>query len=595
MSKTAKGIERYGKIWRADKFLHPGQVDLFCYAKYGEKLRDELGKHCLDKGDFMRSAIRELFAEHIFRQNPWSHLMIDLWCNAPVGVVWGCSGSGKSTSTGMIALMDLIPAPTSTYTCLVTSPQKEHANRSWGNVVKFYNHLPEVLRPGRIMQTPLGLHSTTTDKRAGIHCYSTEPGESVEDFKKRVGAHQKRNRLIVDELQKCSESVLSAMSNLGSIGEYQEFFIFNPASWFTADGKASAPAEPMTIQDLERDEPDEWPLARSFRGVQGKGICLDGDRSPGLTDPSLEGILIDKNHRDTIIQNSGEDSFEYWSQFRGRMPPEGAVETFISRQDLESQGCLSKPDLAAYFEGATFDIAGLDPSEGVDDCCIGRIRLGTRRSDGQTVIAVVSKYDIHIALKKGDISGQISTSTVNHLRRWNLTTKDLATDATGGNAQSDRIEQDFGMRGIKRVMFQGPPTKRRISPSKQTADQTYNDKATELFANVAALARQGRLVGLDDKMAHQLTTRRKLIVNGKAKVEPKDGKDGWRSRNNGKSPNDLDSIICAVEKAIDEGKIKPFLPVHTQAAQGFNRGGNRPSASARHAARVRKASLIAGR
>lgn len=594
MSKTAKGIERYGRIWDGSKFIHPGMIDLFCYARYGDKLRDLLGSHCLDKSDFMRSAIRTFFSEHVFRLNPWANRMIDLWCNEPVGVVWGCSGSGKSTSTGMIVLMDLLPCPTTTYTCLVTSPQKEHPNRTWGNVVKYYNHLPEEIRPGVVKQAPLGLHTTTTDKRAGVHCYSTEPGESVEDFKKRVGAHQKRNRLVVDELQKCSDSVLAAMSNLGSIGEYQEFFIFNPASWFTADGKASAPAEPLTIQKLEADEPDEWPLARSFRGVPGRGICLDGERSPALTDPSLEGILIDKHHRETIVQNSGEDSFEYWSQFRGRMPPEGAVETFISRQDLEAQGCLRKPDLASYFQGATTDISGLDPSEGVDDCCIGRIRVGQRRSDGQTVIAIVSKHDIHIALKKGDISGQISTATVNFLRRWNLTTKDLAADATGGNAQCDRIEQDFGMKGIKRVMFQGPPTKRRISPANQTADQTYNDKATELFANVAALARQGRLVGLDDKMAHQLTTRRKLIVNGKAKVEPKDGKDGWRARNNGKSPNDLDSIICAVEKAINDGKIKPFVPVNQKQNQGFNRGNIQKPSSA-FAARVRRASFIAGR
>jgi hypothetical protein len=590
--KTAKGIQKYGKVWNIP---HPALIDLFCYARHGDPvLAEGLGKHMVTKTEFMLRAIRTLYTPDQFRINPWSERMIELWCESPVGAVWGCTGSGKSTTMGMIALMDILPAPAVTYTCLVTSPAKEHPNRTWGNVVKYYSLLPDMLKIGTIKQVPLGLHTVdnTGGKRAGIHCYSTEQGESAEDFKKRVGAHQKRNRFIVDEAQKCSTSVLSAFSNLGSVGEYQEMFIFNPASWFSADGKVSIPKPPMTIKRIEEEEPDEWEMKRSFRGVHGKVIVLDGARSPALTDTSLEGLIIDRHHLQTIAENSGEDSFEYWSQGRGRMAPEGAVATFVSRKDLEDAGCL-QPGADVRFDTWT-DVAGLDPSEGRDDCCTVACRVGPC-PDGVTRIAIVNERKIPISIKAGDISGQISTAFTAYLRQRSIPLRYAGVDATGGGAQADQIDRDYGSRGILRIMWQGPSSDRRVSSAahKNLARDIYYDHATELFAQVASLARQGRIIGISDAVAYQLTTRIKLIQAGRARVEPK---DDWRDRNEGKSPNDLDALICAVETAIERGLIKPYLPIsspnpHSPQNPRSQNPQNRPGLRER----TRRASIIASK
>ena len=591
--KTASGIEKYGRRW---KVAQPALIDLICYARRNDPVLIEgMGKHWQTPDVHFIRAIEALYTPDQFRLNPWSIRIIEEWCNTPILAVWGCSGSGKSTTMGMIALLDCMAAPEVTYTCLVTSPAKEHPNRTWGNVVRYYSLLPDILKFGQIKQVPLGLHTAGNEnKRAGIHCYSTEPGESTEDFKKRVGAHQKRNRFLVDEAQKCSPSILSAFTNLGSVGEYKEAFIFNPDSWFSAAGKVSIPKPPLTIKKIEEDEPDRWELSRSFRDKHGVCIVLDGARSPALEDDSLAGMLIDRAHLKTIADNSGEDSFEYWSQGRGRMPPEGAVETFCTRRDLEDGNALGDADLN-IFTGSFRDLAGLDPSEGRDDAFSIQIRVGDCR-DGQTRIAIVKKEQIQIGIKKGDVSGQISSAFTANLRLWNVPILDAALDATGGAAQGDRIEQDIGQRGIHRVMWQGPASKRPASFSNQKAQDIYYDRATELFANVASLARQGRLIGIDDVIAYQLTTRRKIIQAGKSRVEPK---DDWRDRNEGKSPNDLDSLICAVELAIHRNLIKPYLAVSRPANQPFQpfspHGLKTKNQTSAFAERVRRASLLAGK
>jgi hypothetical protein len=148
--------------------------------------------------------------------------------------------------------------------------------------------------------------------------------------------------------------------------------------------------------------------------------------------------------------------------------------------------------------------------------------------------------------------------------------------------QMDRIEQELGEKGMHRVFFSGAATKRPVSISRHTAQDHYNDHATELLSNVGMIVSQGRFRGATDEFAHQITTRKVFQQKGRTKVEEK---DDWRDRNQGSSPDDLDSVVCAVEMAIDKGWIKPFLRVHTPGAgRGFGNGTDRVPESAWEAA-----------
>ena len=80
-------------------------------------------------------------------------------------------------------------------------------------------------------------------------------------------------------------------------------------------------------------------------------------------------------------------------------------------------------------------------------------------------------------------------------------------------------------------------TERAISASGHTARQHCTDHATELLANFAAILRQGRMRGITDLIAHQITARRAIKQNGRMKAEEK---DDWKERNQDRSPDDLD-------------------------------------------------------
>lgn len=592
--KSSELVKKYGLRWDPGKFVHPAMIDLALYAN--PVLRSKAPK-ALSPADHLRSAISLALPPHVFSFNRWSNDIIEQWCDRDIFTIWGSSSSGKSGTVAAILLFDLLAAPTVTKISLCTSPLKMHDDRCFGSLKKWHSHLPPELRIGRVVKAPApGLITVDRDgQTAGVVCISTKEGESNEDLKSKIGAHQKRNRFAVDEPQKCSASILSVKANFGASGEYKEVFFGNPDSWFSPLGKHSIPhclldGTTLDAETVEKEEPDQWETADTWRGRRGLVLVLDGRKSPAIKDPSLT-YLAGKAHLDDLIENFGEDSMQLWTYGIGRMPPSGIVESLVSPQDLRSSGGLLAAETLGH---PSTDLAGLDPSGGRDGVRLTRIRVGMGPS-GHPWVCLLNVHPITVKLSAGDISGQIATQTAVKLREWSIPVTNFAADATGNQgAQVDRIEQEMGQRGAVRVLFSGPATDRPISSSaKHTARHHYNDHATELLANFAAIVRQGRMRGITDAVAHQLTTRRTLAQNGRMKAEEK--KD-WKDRNQGKSPDDLDSAVVAVELAIRRKLVRPWIdakaPEKSSPESGFFLPDQRRT---NYMDRLRRAARVAGR
>lgn len=591
--KSTDLIEKYGLRWDPKKFIHPSLIDLALYAN--PTLRAK-APGALSTADHLRSAIALLLPSHVFSFNRWSNEIIEMWCDNDINTIWGSSSSGKSGTVAAILLVDVMAAPAVTKVSLCTSPLKMHDDRCFGSLKKWHSYLPEPLRIGRIVKAPApGLITVDREgQTAGVVCISTKEGESNEDLKSKIGAHQKRNRFAVDEPQKCSESILSVKANFGASGEYKEIFFGNPDSWFSPLGKHSIPhclldGTEINAETVEKTEPDKWLTKDTWRGKHGVCIVLDGRKSPAIEDPSIT-YLAGKEHLEDLITNFGEDSMQLWTYGIGRMPPSGIVETLISPQDLRSSGGQLPPE---QLSPPSYDLAGLDPSGGRDGVRLTRIRIGTG-PNGQVCVAILNVHPISVKITAGDVSGQIATQTATKLREWGIPVRDFAADATGNQgAQVDRIEQEMGQRGACRVLFSGPSTERPISATRQTARQHYNDHATELLANFAAIVRQGRMRGVTDAIAHQLTTRKTFHQNGRMKAEEK--KD-WKERNQDRSPDDLDSAVVAIELAIRRKLVRPYVDAvdprsPREEAAFFLPTGRRTN----YLDRLRRAARVAGR
>ena len=67
--------------------------------------------------------------------------------------------------------------------------------------MEWYKLTPKYMQPWRMSKQPMGMKTVTDGKAAGIACFSNKMGDSWEDLKRKLGAHQARNVVVVDEPQ----------------------------------------------------------------------------------------------------------------------------------------------------------------------------------------------------------------------------------------------------------------------------------------------------------------------------------------------------------------------------------------------------------
>lgn len=543
----------YGLRWDPEVWKNRLSVELRLYDD--DELRESMPQ-ATTKWGHLREAVKILFPEDVFAWHRWVDFMGEQWCDTNVLTVWGASSTTKSGMAGMLHLVDLLVAPKDTYTLVITNPIDKHDDRMFGSLVKWWKALPPHLRVGTLRKTaPKGLITSDDDgQRTGIVCISNKPGDSFEDLKRYLGTHCPRNRLVVDEPQGCSHSVLKVKNNMGASGHYKEMFIGNPDSWLSPLGKHSEPAD-GDRRRIQAQQPDEWETDNEFKGKHGRCIVLDGRKAPSLTEPKRLPFMIQPDFAKSIARQEGEDSRYFWTYIVGRIPPEGMMLTAASEQDLIDAGAARKP---AWESGWT-DWAGVDLSAGAKDkCVLYRVRVG-KELNGPVVAHVLERAYAKPRLSGGNISGQIAKIIVGKLSDWGIPVNRLAGDSSGNQgAMLDAIENESGTSGLIRVSAEGAASDRHVREGvPQRGKERYRNKATELVMQVAELAKAGQVTGLDDEITHQLTTRHLQEVddesmNRRVCVEPK---KQWRMVNSGRSPDELDALAVCIDALLLQGVI----------------------------------------
>ncbi len=537
-------MEKYGLIWPKDTFNHEGLIEV---ALYGH---DSLRKKCPDvlpKEDHLHNAIDLLFPKGVFVHHKDSRRIIEAWCNTNALTLWGPSSCGKSATIGMIMLIDLMVSPAETLVRCITTPLSEHYNRAYGAFLMWYKHLPEDMRPWTPRKQPMGLFTTTDTKNAGVTCFSSQRGDTLDDLKRRIGAHAQRNRIVVDEAQGCSDAVLALRINLGASGEYKEVFLGNPDSKASPLGKHSFPKR-LTWSQIEKEEPYEWETRNTVGGIAGKCLVIDGRDCPSLTEPEKYPFLLQPAHVREITEIYGEDSLLYWTFVRGRLPPGGLKNVLMPDVDIEEKGCL---DTVVWDSAPEAYACGDFAPQGTDNNVLYLIRTG-RAITGKFVIQLEERRYLYVDVTKPDKSQQIAEQVVQWLRNWDVPIDRFAMDVSGNQGPlADTIERTYGSFGIYRVSSEGGASKRVITHGIM-AKERYANKATEIAFNVELLMRHGQVKGVDDEIVKQMSTR-ELTDRGRGlQVEPK---EEWRLRNKQQSPDEFDALACGCTMLLERGLI----------------------------------------
>jgi hypothetical protein len=582
----AESLLAYGARWNTNDHV---DIELKLYSMPDE-LRERV-PGALERVEHLRRAIRLLLPdENGLRWHRWLDDATAAWCENDIMSWWGPSSAGKSAMAGLLFYVDLLAAPAHTYTVMVTDTLKNHEKRVWSQILKWRGMMPSKWQVGRVSNTMQvkRIVTGTAGTVAGIYCTFMDRLAKAEDLKDKLGGHNKRNRLCVDEAQSVGKVALDIIQNLSAGGEgwrpYRELFIGNPDAWDNTLGLHSLPKDGDMKRCIDQDV-TEWETARGWNDKPGRCLVFDARNSPALDSPAeterlpfLPSVKWLQNMR---AQTGGENTRGYWTYAIGRVAPALGRPVVLSELDAQAAGAAGPRPWADGSERERF--VGIDTSTGVEGSDgvplvlgeVGAVKAGldfyptTGKVNGERRLCaqVVGLESARPNVRLPDLSGQIAAKIVETVTGWRVPWRNVAIEAGGQqNHLIDRIESMAGCHGqIKRINPAGPASTRIVSrQTGATARERIATRAAELALNLGQVIREGSLCRVPDVILKQLSTRETKQENGKTDIQ---NKRDWGRENGGKSPDESDAAAVMVELLIARGVLRLGEPVAVRAAE----------------------------
>lgn len=469
-----------------------------------------------------------LWPVKIFRINEWTERRVKAFCSTPFFTMWGPSSAGKSTDMAAIILTHWLASPHCT-TCTVCSTTRPMlVQRIFGEIVRLYLALENPPGVYRSSTTSIILGSENT--KNGIFGVAVLIGSVKEAMGNIIGRHNRRNVLIVDEMQATREAAVEAVQNLQGGEDFRFVGLGNPDSRLDPLGRYS---EPVDGWNTVNPSMEEW------KTKFGKCFYFDGLKSPGVRDPVKYPYLLKQSDIDQRIKWYGENNPTFWSQTRGFIPPEGLPRTMFSESFFVKNDMIKHDTI---WKTGCQTVAFLDPSfsAGGDRCALRIARVGIN-SDDKYIIEMDEAIIIPLEMRPDEPLNYVTAGKVKDACvAAGVDPINFGIDITGTqSALADIIEEKWG-RGIMRVQFGGRPTELPISTEENVpASKRYANRVTELWGTFYQFGRHGHIRGADVETIKEFCSRLMLEKSSPVCLEPK---TAMKSRS-GKSPDLAD---CAV-------------------------------------------------
>jgi len=291
----------------------------------------------------------------------------------------------------------------------------------------------------------------------------------------------------------------------------------NPASPFDAFGDWACPANGYEAHNLMVE--DEWETKWG-----GKYIRLDGERSPNiLAGADIYNFLPTQAKNDERKLLLGENSRSYMRMVRAVFFHGDQDDGIYSEAEIVNAGSMLHPELVRSVR-----LAGVDPAftNGGDRTVLWFATLGF---DERNQFAL--RYDEALFLnddatnKAVPRSYQIARRIKEECLKRRVAPENLAVDATGAGAPFCDVLAGEWNAGFLRVQFGGKASDRRVSSnSKQTGEDLYVNRVSELWFVGKEFLRTKQLSGISMDMAKEMCSRRYETVKSstlRMKIESK--------------------------------------------------------------------------
>lgn len=548
--------EIYNVEWDEGQFI--GDIELKCWRHYHRIAA--MGAELLPRHIHMKNAIQAFFPEKFSVQTVDGHGVYEqrgyIWnkwmerrnysacCDDPdhtreFQTWWGASATGKSTDSGILALMKWLASPQDT-TCIVMSTTKDALEqRIWREIVKFYNIRKSQL-PGELVPSKTAIYyDKTGDTLSGIHGVAAGKGDLQKALGNIIGRHNTHVYVFLDEMQSMPEAAVEAWDNLSSGVEDCQFIgMGNPMSKLDPLGNKSMPVGGW---DKLTDQVEEW------RTPLGHTLYFDGLKSPGVDDPDRYPFLLTQRQIDKMRVDPGEDSPRFWTMRRGFLPPDGLVWAVLNDQLIGQYHVLDEP----VWRDTPQVTCGIDPSFSTQgDKCIMYPSFTGETIEGKTVIAHMKPIQINLVARTVGKSmlDDLTDKICMNLKALNCPVKFTGMDTTGNQWMlADAVEAKMGEVGILRVSFAGTASKDPISlQDPKPASDLYSNRVTELWGRFGVYVKSDMIRSLAPSTCKQFSVRVLDFDKGNIRRVTIESKVVLRERL-GFSPDEADAAVVNLE------------------------------------------------
>ena len=496
----------------------------------------------------------------------------------------GCAASAKTTSAAANHLADWYCFADCT-TVLVSSTDLQSLDlRAWGAIKRLHTEaidqfpwLPGYLIEGRrvIVLDERDERSEGRDFRNGLCAVPLKRGGAFVGLGPLIGVHNKRIKMLADELQLCPRAFLDSASNLSKCEDFKLTGLGNPNETTNAHGVLCEPAS-----DLGGWESgiDQTPKTKTWRTRYPNGICLQlpGSDSPNMDVPEDQPVpypyLMTRKQMEEDALIWGRDDWHFTMMNDARMPRGQGSRRVITRQLCEKSGALLDP---IWNDTSIIKVGALDAayrSVGGDRCVFVECRFGRLAYDQGSLPLLTAMAQVTNTPLPGKmifaladtvivpISGEIGAESPE-----DQIAKFCRKECEKRGILPENFMYDAGMRtslvtafarlwtpAVTSVDFGGSPTEEEVSAEiRIPANKYYFKFVTELWFSVRMCIESKQFRGLSKEAMWEFCAREWKHRPGTNKIEV-ETKQEMKEKST-RSPDIADAIVTALYCARKRG------------------------------------------
>lgn len=518
----------------------------------------------------------------------------------------GCAAGGKTETASTNILFDWYLYPHCT-TCLISSTDLKSLDlRAWGQIKKYHRMAKErfpYLIPGHLIEGTRVIINDEREKctegrdfKNGLLAVPTKHGNTYVGLGPLIGIHNKRIRMLSDELNLCPRAFLDSTSNLSKCEDFKMVGIGQPADTTCAHGDLCEPHASLGGWESGIDQSDK---TKTWRTKWPNGICiqLPGSDSPNFDVPEGKPppypFLITRQQMADDAEHWGVNDWHFTMMNLGRMPRGAGTNRVLTRQMCEKFHAFDEP---IWRDTNIKKIAFLDAaySVGGDRCIFGEMNFGrsaemlvneiaTTALSSQTLPEYTSRQIIHLVDtavvpitddKGSDLpEDQIVHYVVNQCERRGISLDDFFYDPGMRTKLTVAFSRITGRTGNP-IDCGGKATERPVAAGVDVLCVDYYSKfVTELWYSVRLCVEANQFRGMTKDAVWEFAAREWMKVGGN-KIEIESKAD--MRKKTGRSPDCFvaGTMVATVDgpraiESIQEGDLvtTPFGPSPVIAVQ----------------------------